>query len=395
MNDDHLEYWSIQQTGRQLVIELCQFALLLRLVALVFVVFSDAVPTEPDQILCLVAIGVFAVIGTYLMHRLVDSAPAHPLIVGIDVAIASLGLFLADGGAVFFVLSLFSTLLIGFLYRGSAAALLLSVLVLAMIAAGVSHPTVDVVDILSRSFIYVLTYAGGRVIAQRVEQLTDRSLAVSRQVASLEERSRMAREMHDGVVKTLHGIALSAQALGRAKDLTPELQRKFNSFTQAAEFGVQQARDTLVELRSGQDDRPLAVVIEDVVTRWSERARVEAKVTVMRIGDVDGDVRREVLACLREALDNIAEHAHAALVEVSLQADDRCATLAVSDDGEGIEQRRLRAALRQGHFGLRGMQERMSAVGGRCSVESTPGGGTTVRLAFGQPVSTIAIGESD
>lgn len=178
------------------------------------------VPPELDQILCLVAIGVFAVIGTYLMHRLVDSAPAHPLIVGIDVAIASLGLFLSDGGAVFFVLSLFSTLLIGFLYRGSAAALLLSVLVLAMVAAGVSHPTVDVVDIVSRSLIYLVTYAGSRVIAQRVEQLTDRSLAVSRQVASLEERSRMARELHDGVVKTLHGIALSAQSLGRAKDLT-------------------------------------------------------------------------------------------------------------------------------------------------------------------------------
>lgn len=117
--------------------------------------------------------------------------------------------------------------------------------------------------------------------------------------------------------------------------------------------------------------------------------------TVMRIVDVDGDMRREVLACLREALDNIAEHAHATLVEVSLEADDHSATLAVSDDGEGIEQRRLRAALRQGHFGLRGMQERMSAVGGRCSVESKPGGGTTVRLAFGQPVSTTAIGESD
>lgn len=383
MANESLEQWSIRQTGRQLIIELCQFVLLLRLVTLVFIIFGPLMPSRPIEVFALATIALTAVIGTYAMHRLVDSASAHPLIVGVDVAIAAMGLFVSHASPLFVVLSIFSALLIGLLNRGVSAALLLIVLVLAFLApSSAREGDVSTVEIISRPALYLVAYGGGRVVAQRVGLLTERSLAMGNQVASLVERSRMAREMHDGVVKTLHGIALSAEALGRTEGLSAPLKMKFESFSRAAEFGVQQAREALVELRSDQDDRPVVVVVEDIVTRWSSRARINATFTATTVADVDGYVRNEILACLREALDNVAEHSEASTVAVGLAGSPHHVTLTIEDDGKGVDSRRLGSAVRQGHFGVQGMKERAAAVGGTCEIQSSSETGTTIRLSF-------------
>lgn len=383
-----LDAWSLRQTGRQLVIELCQFVFLLRLIALMYIVFSSSLPHELLQTIVLAASSVLALIATFAMHRLVDSAPAHPLIVGIDVALASVGLFVSQASPVFFVLSLFSALLTGLLYRGISALLLLSVLVLAFLGASTSgSKDLTPATVAAESVIYALIYLGGRVVARRVEQLTAKSLAVGQQATLLAERTRIARDMHDGVVKTLHGIALSAEALGRSTGMPEEFRGRLTAFAGAATFGVKQAREALVELRIDQDDRPFAVVIEDVVQRWGERTRHAVVVEADRIADVHGDGRAEALACLRETLDNVAEHAEAKNVTVSIEGDGSQATLVVRDDGKGFDQRRLGTAMRQGHFGIRGMRERMNSVGGECRIEPSTGGGTTIRIVIPQPDS--------
>lgn len=383
---DTLDSWSLRQTGRQLVIELCQFVFLMRLVALVYIVFGNSLPQSSAEMVVLGASCVLALVGTYAMHRLVDTAPAHPLIVGIDVALASAGLFVSHAAPVFFVLSLFSALLTGLLYRGVSAVLLLSVLVLALLGASTAGSTeLKPAEIAAESVLYVLIYFGGRVIAQRVEQLTAKSLAVGQQATLLQERTRIARDMHDGVVKTLHGIALSAEALGRSSGMPEEFRGRLTAFAGAAAFGVDQAREALVELRVDQDDRPFAVVVEDVVQRWGERTRHEVIVEVDGIADIHGGGRAEALSCLREALDNVAEHAEATDVSITLKADAARATLAVSDNGKGLDHKRLGAAARQGHFGVLGMQERMASVGGECQIVPTTGRGTTVRIVIPQP----------
>lgn len=385
---DTLDAWSLRQTGRQLVIELCQFVFLLRLIALVYIVFSSSLPDALAETIVLAASSALALLATYAMHRLVDSAPAHPLIVGVDVALASVGLFVSHAGPVFFVLSLFPALLTGLLYRGMSALLLLSVLILALLGASTTGSTdVTPAAVGAECVLYVLMYFGGRVVAQRVEQLTAKSLAVGQQATLLQERTRIARDMHDGVVKTLHGIALSAEALGRSSGMPEEFRGKLTAFAGAATFGVKQAREALVELRVDQDDRPFAVVVEEVVQRWGERTRHDVSVTVDRVADIHGEGRAEALACLRETLDNVAEHAEANDVMVSIEADGSQATLVVRDDGKGFDQKRLGTAIRQGHFGVRGMQERMSSVGGECRIDPTSGRGTTVRIVIPQPDS--------
>jgi len=385
---DTLDAWSLRQTGRQLVIELCQFVFLLRLIALVYIVFSSSLPEALSETIVLAASSVLALLATYAMHRLVDSAPAHPLIVGVDVALASVGLFVSHASPVFFVLSLFSALLTGLLYRGISALLLLSVLILALLGASTTgSKDSDPAAVAAECVLYVLMYFGGRVVAQRVEQLTAKSLAVGQQATLLQERTRIARDMHDGVVKTLHGIALSAEALGRSSGMPEEFRGKLTAFAGAAAFGVKQAREALVELRVDQDDRPFAVVVEDVVQRWGERTRHEVVVKVDQVADIHGDGRAEALACLREALDNVAEHAVANDVMVSIEADGSQVTLVVRDDGKGFDQKRLGTAVRQGHFGVQGMQERMNSVGGECRIDPTSGRGTTVRIVIPQPDS--------
>ena len=385
---DTLEVWSLRQTGRQLVIELCQFVFLLRLVALLYIVFSGSLPQELLQTIALAVSSLLALLATFAMHRLVDTAPAHPLIVGIDVALASFGLFVSQASPVFFVLSLFSALLTGLLYRGISAWLLLSVLVLSLLGASTTGSNdLTSVTVATECVLYVVIYLGGRVVAQRVEQLTAKSLAVGQQATLLAERTRIAREMHDGVVKTLHGIALSAEALGRSTGLPEEFRGRLTAFAGAATFGVKQAREALIELRVDQDDRPFAVVVEDVVERWGERTRHVVVVEVDRIADVVGDGRAEALACLRETLDNVAEHAEARNVTVRIEGDGSQARLVVRDDGKGFDQKRLGTAVRQGHFGIRGMRERMNSVGGECRIEPSTGGGTTVRMVIPQPGS--------
>ncbi len=365
------------------MVELCQFVFLLRLVAAVFIIFL--LPSELGALDLSLLLGscILAVAGTFALHRLVEQVRAHPLVVGIDLAVAAAGLFASDNLSAFFVLSLFSAVLVGLLHKGVAATLLMTLLVVAYVGAVLNEtPLPDVSEIVAPPLMYLATYAGGRVLVSRVEQLTDQGLAASRAMSSLQERSRLAREMHDGVVKTLHGIALSAEALGRSAQVPDELRKRFEMFAGAAEHGVRQARETLVELRVDQDDRPFAVVVEDVVGRWSERIGLETTTKVEGLADVDEPVRSEVLACLREALDNVAEHAEASRVSVRCETTADGTVLLVVDDGKGVEQHRLVIAARQGHFGVRGMHERMTAIGGRCVVESTPKYGTTVRLVF-------------
>ena len=374
--------WSIGQIGRHLVVELCQFVFLLRLVAAVFVIFQSPDELATLDLALLLTSCILALVGTFILHRMVDTVRAHPLVVGADLAVAAAGLYVSDDISIFFVLSLFSAVLVGLLYKGAAAALLMTLLVVAYVGAALNDsPVPAAAQLLSSPLMFLATYAGGRVLVARVEQLTDQGLAASRAMSSLQERSRLAREMHDGVVKTLHGIALSAGALGTSRQVPDDLRHRFDMFASAAEHGVQQARETLVELRVDQDDRPFRVVVDEVVGRWSERVRVPATTEVGDLVDLDEPVRSQALACLREALDNVSEHAEATQVSVTCEAGSGEAIITVTDDGKGVDPRRLTVAARQGHFGVRGMHERMESIGGHCRVVPVPTGGTAVQLA--------------
>ena len=148
----------------------------------------------------------------------------------------------------------------------------------------------------------------------------------------------------------------------------------------------EQVRTLAFELRPAVlDEFGLVEALRNLVTRHGERAGVRASFTA-----TPPDARAPVeiaTGCFRivqEALSNVARHAHARHVEVTLTAQDAALEVTVSDDGVGFNVERLRTGL-----GLVGMGERADFAGGRLDVESAPGAGTTLRARFPLPPATM------
>lgn len=224
-------------------------------------------------------------------------------------------------------------------------------------------------------------------VASAVEARRDVAVAVAA-VGAADERARLARDMHDSVGKSLHGISLAATALRRTVDADPATARELaGELAAASEQAAAEARELLVGLRLGQLDRPTVDVVRQILDDWSAETGVGARLSVVRAVDADPAVTVQLAAALREMLHNIAKHAEASTVEVELTADDGQLVLTVRDDGIGFDTSRARRGEASGHFGLRGLQERAAQVGGAVQIDSVRGKGTTIRwTASRQPV---------
>ena len=195
--------------------------------------------------------------------------------------------------------------------------------------------------------------------------------------AVLEERQRLARDLHDSVSQALYGIGLGARtALKRLKD-DP------TGATTAIEYVLSLARTGLAEMRALIFDlRPEALENEGLVVmlRYQMHA-LGARLGVEVVDDLDEEpalstASREALyRVAREATGNVVKHASANRLEVSLRVEAGFAVLTVKDDGVGFDPRQRFP----GHLGLTSMRERVAAQGGDLTVESAPGQGTTIR----------------
>lgn len=215
----------------------------------------------------------------------------------------------------------------------------------------------------------------GQVVS-RAQQLT----------AAADERARLAREMHDSLGKTLHGISLGAQGLASWVDRDPETARRLAvALAEGAERAAREARELLVRLRQDEPDRALAEVLRDICASWQERTGVRCQFAAHDAVDLPIDVRYEALAVVAEALENVHRHADASCVRVALTRDeDGTVRLRVRDDGDGFDAG-SDASSPAGHFGITGMRERATEVGARLRVRSAPGEGTTVDLVWEPP----------
>jgi signal transduction histidine kinase len=204
----------------------------------------------------------------------------------------------------------------------------------------------------------------------------------SRELSIVEERNRLARELHDSVTQKLFGLTLTAEAAATVIDRDrDEARSQLQRLQQLTREAMDELRSLIFELRPPAiESEGLAVALRkhvDVLQRVHGHA-VELRVE----GDagVDGDERRaaEVLRIAQEALQNALRHAHARHVDVRLEADDGRLRLAVADDGSGFDPDE--PGLRARRLGLTSMEERARALGGALTIESRPGAGTTVAL---------------
>jgi signal transduction histidine kinase len=194
------------------------------------------------------------------------------------------------------------------------------------------------------------------------------------------ERGALARELHDQLGQSLVAILLNLKAI--KGELSPASRARVPESVRIIKDMIGQVQTLAFELRPSMlDEFGLVLALRNLVTRHGERAGVRASFTATPT-DARAPVEIEI-ACFRivqEALSNVARHARARLVEVTLTAQDVALEVTVRDDGVGFSVERLRTGL-----GLMGMRERAELAGGSLDIESVPGAGTTVRARFPLP----------
>jgi signal transduction histidine kinase len=200
----------------------------------------------------------------------------------------------------------------------------------------------------------------------------------SRELSIVEERNRLARELHDSVTQKLFGVTLTAESAATVIERDPsEARQQLQRLQQLAREAMEELRSLIFELR------PPEVETEGLATALRKHVDVLQRVHDVEI-NVDCETAprdaadAEVLRIAQEALQNALRHAGADRVDVRLTADNGHLLLAVADDGAGFDP--ADPSLRSQHLGLTSMEERARALGGRLTIASRPGEGTTVTL---------------
>jgi PAS domain S-box-containing protein len=216
-------------------------------------------------------------------------------------------------------------------------------------------------------------------IAQSREQL--RALAARLQTIREEERTRIAGELHDELGQALTGLKLDLAWIERrlSRHAQSDLVDRCANLLARLDGVMVAVRRIVTELRpSVLDQLGLAEAIEWQAQDFAARTGLTLDLDMRCDGQPPaGDVASAVFRMLQEALTNVARHARATRVRVSLHVDDDSLALDVSDNGRGITPEELRGAH---SLGLVGLRERAIACGGHVTISGQPGVGTTVSL---------------
>jgi signal transduction histidine kinase len=195
--------------------------------------------------------------------------------------------------------------------------------------------------------------------------------------ATLEERTRLARELHDGLAQDLWFAKLKHE---RLVPHVPDDQRGLaTEVTQALDAAIAEARQAVVTMRADIERvLPLHELLAAAVDEFGERSGLRADFSAADLPQsLPARTQVEVLRVLQEALTNVTKHADATVVRVTAEADADSFQLSVIDNGRGF-----RAEDEPGEgMGLQGMRERARLMGGELGIVSEPSGGTVVALA--------------
>ncbi|MGW6565491.1 sensor histidine kinase [Streptomyces sp. NPDC054975] len=314
----------------------------------------------------------------------------HPALLGADTLVGALLLVTAGPDSTLGYVSVCTPLLAGLAYgpRGAAFfACLQALILLALHAAGLGDPGL-------LPGLCVITGALGVTLRNLLLRYGAAARALAVAQAAEEERAHLARDLHDSVAKTLHGLALQADALAAS----PDPRRQARAVAGAARRAVEESRELVAGLRRHQYAEPdvdLATELTDQVRNFGQRSGIEARYEDLgeaTMPPVPPAVARQLLTIASEALENAGRHASPTRVDVSAGVVEGNLRISVRDDGRGLPPGTTLDDLRRaGHFGLVGMVERAAGVGARIRIGRGGGlarRGTEVRLDL--PVEGVA-----
>jgi nitrate/nitrite-specific signal transduction histidine kinase len=202
----------------------------------------------------------------------------------------------------------------------------------------------------------------------------------AKQVAVLEERQRLARELHDAVTQTLFSASLIAEVLPRIWQRNPDQGRqRLAELHELTKGALAEMRSLLLELRpSALEEAELGDLLQQLADSFIGRSRVPVALEVEAACRLPVETKVALYRIAQEALNNVAKHAGAAHVSVRLACEDDGVTLQIRDDGAGFDP----SDVAPERLGLEIMQERAAAIGAAFTVDSQPGHGTQVTVVW-------------
>ncbi len=244
-------------------------------------------------------------------------------------------------------------------------------------------------DTLTLSIFLIMAIIIGQLASsqrRRAEQAKSRERELrmlyehSQELAALEERQRLARELHDSVSQALYGISLGAHTAQNALENDPEQVKASIEYVNAlAEAGLAEMRALIFELRPESLEREgLVAAFTKQVEVLHARYRLHVEANLDEEPDLAIERKYALYRIGQEALHNIVKHARAHTVLIRLSQQEENVLLEVDDDGRGFDP----TGSFPGHLGLHSMQERIAKLGGTIAIESAPGQGTHIHVCM-------------
>lgn len=220
------------------------------------------------------------------------------------------------------------------------------------------------------------------------EQIRSQTRILKQQsvVTTLQERERLARELHDGIAQTLGFVVMQTQSVmkwlhdGNIEKAESLLERLLE-VTKDAHANL---RESILSLKTEKDQQwSLLPALKEYIDKFQANYGIRTELSLFAGIDentFDPKASVQLLRAIQEALTNAGKYSRANTMRVCIERDGSMAKISIIDDGQGFDTSQLKRGDDSPHFGLVFMRERMMQIGGSLKIESTPGHGTTLML---------------
>jgi signal transduction histidine kinase len=260
-----------------------------------------------------------------------------------------------------------------------------------LIEAALLRPLLGILFVQVVAFMLVGYMIANLVKVQREQRqsLTEANARLAQHASMLEqltisrERNRLARELHDTLAHSLSAVAVQLEAIDTLLDTSSgEVKSLLKQSLATTRNGLTETRRALQALRASPlEDLGLALAIRNLAESVASRSGLRLRLNVPdRVENLSPELEQGIYRVAQEALENVALHAQAKMVNVQLCQNNNHLELTISDNGRGFDPENI-DLLNQ--FGIQGMRERTEMLGGRLKLESRPKYGTTIQLEWG------------
>jgi len=235
-------------------------------------------------------------------------------------------------------------------------------------------------------FLFFIALSVG-LVTEEARRERRRTATLVRERTLLEERNRIARDLHDTVLKTLHGLALEAHVLGKHAG-SPAAKEKAQYMVGVCQRSAQEIREMIHELRTETRETGIAAEVSRMVAEWGKDTGIKADFTT------SGEDRtlpllasHNLRSVLSEALENVRKHASASQVTVSVEILRGEVRLEIADNGKGISYSGagLYTLASKGKYGISGMKERVEQLNGQFSIDTSHGTRLLISIPLAPP----------